>query len=637
MHRRTVLNAMAFLSAHARNPGRAPYVTAIRDVSACRREIADEDSKARPTMMIGNAPAAVRLRAAGRLSFLAALCLTLLSPVAGQACRSASLPDAAVTACLGLPWCALPALAPPAPPLPPQPPGQPPQPPQPPLPPQPPQPPQPRPPQPPISETEEQRKRRLLEPPAPEPGGSGKDEGRKKSAGKEPSPAERPVLAKADGYRGIWYYNEPQKDEYVYKYSGGLGTYCSSHNPFAVYSKEANKTFFCYGGTGTDTKGNRALLHMVSFYDHATGTVPRPTILLDKRTADAHDNPVISLDDKGRIWIFSSSHGTGRPSYIFASKKPYDIDDFERVWTGNFSYPQPYWLPGRGFLLLHTSYRKEAEFPDAIRKLYFSTSPDGRTWSRPTLCAAIEMGHYQVSWSDGKKVGTAFNFHPSPVGLNARTNLYYTETSDLGTTWRNAAGEAISLPLSSPQNPALVHDYKSEGLKVYLMDVNFDAECRPVILYLTSRGHESGPANDPRTWCTAWWSGSGWEIHGSIRSDNNYDMGSIWVEDGGEWRIIGPTEPGPQRYNTGGEIAMWTSTDRGNAWTKVKQLTAGSRYNHGYCRRPVDAHPDFYAIWADGHARQPSESRLHFCDREGNVRLLPPKMAGDAARPEPAP
>ena len=30
---------------------------------------------------------------------------------------------------------------------------------------------------------------------------------------------------KTDGYRGIWYMNQPSHDEYVFKYSGGLATY----------------------------------------------------------------------------------------------------------------------------------------------------------------------------------------------------------------------------------------------------------------------------------------------------------------------------------------------------------------------------------------------------------------------------
>ena len=50
--------------------------------------------------------------------------------------------------------------------------------------------------------------------------------------------------AKDDGYRGIWYFNQLTHNEYVYKYSGGLGTYCAKHKPFAVYAPEVQKTFF---------------------------------------------------------------------------------------------------------------------------------------------------------------------------------------------------------------------------------------------------------------------------------------------------------------------------------------------------------------------------------------------------------
>jgi hypothetical protein len=433
------------------------------------------------------------------------------------------------------------------------------------------------------------------------------------------------LCQKDDGYRGIWYSNQPQKDEYVYKYSGGLGTYCAKHRPFAVYAPEANKTFFCYGGS---RKEKNTLLHMVSYYDHETGMVPRPTILLDKKTSDAHDNPVISLDDQGRIWIFSSSHGTSRPSYVSVSTRPYSVDEFELVLTTNFSYPQPYFIPGRGFLMLHTKYK------DGHRRLFQTTSRDGRTWTEPEMLAYIEQGHYQISWREGNKVGTAFNFHPAPQGLNWRTNLYYVETDDFGRTWHNVQGETLELPLTTPENPALVHNYQAEGRNVYMKDLAFDSAGRPVILYLTSGGWESGPKNDPRTWCTARWTGTQWEIQGSIRSDNNYDTGSLYVESDNLWRIIGPTEPGPQRYNTGGEVAMWTSSDQGKTWQMVKQLTHDSPLNHTYCRKPVAAHPDFCALWADGHGREPSESRLYFCDKEGNVRMLPKEMQADFARPE---
>lgn len=158
----------------------------------------------------------------------------------------------------------------------------------------------------------------------------------------------------ADGYRGIWYMNQPSNDQYKYKYSGGFATYPQQHIPIAYYSREADKTFFCYGGA---TPGKQELLHMVSCYDHATGKVPRPTLLLNKKTSDAHDNPVLMLDKEGYVWIFSNAHGSSRPSYIHRGTKPYSVDKFELIEESNFSYAQPWYLRGKGFLFLHTLYR----------------------------------------------------------------------------------------------------------------------------------------------------------------------------------------------------------------------------------------------------------------------------------------
>ena len=435
----------------------------------------------------------------------------------------------------------------------------------------------------------------------------------------------KPMVRKDDGYRGIWYANQRLKNEYVWKYSGGLGTYCAKHIPFAYYAKEANKTFFCYGGA---MKNRNRLVHMVSYYDHKTGMVPRPTLLLDKGTTDAHDNPTIMLDDDGYVWIFSSSHGTARPSFIHRSTEPYSVESFQHVLTTNFSYTQPWHLPGLGFLFIHIRYI-------GGRSVYQMTSRDGFTWAEPQLLSRIDKGHYEISWRHGKKLGVSFNYHPHPKGLNWRTNLYYMESGDFGKTWQNVQGEALAVPLKEPDNGALVHDYKADGRLVYMKGINYDSQGRPVILYVTSKGFESGPENAPRTWTTARWTGSEWEMRGSIVSDNNYDMGSLYVERDDLWRIIAPTQPGPQPYNPGGEVAMWASTDMGRTWQMEKQLTTDSELNHTYVRRPVNAHPGFYAFWADGHGRKQSASRLYFTDRSGShVWRLPVEMKGKYQKPE---
>lgn len=450
---------------------------------------------------------------------------------------------------------------------------------------------------------------------------------------RDPEPGDI-VGEKAPGYRGIWYWCQETGDEYVYKYSGGLGTYCAKHVPLAVYSKEAGRTFFTYGGVSE--KGS--LLEMVSFYDHESGTVPRPTVLMDKETSDAHDNVTVMLDDEGYVWCFASAHGTARPAYVFRSIRPHSTEKFEVAAKFNFSYPQAWYMGERGWLFLHTHY--EEWQGQHGRTLWWMTSPDGRNWGERNRLARVGEGHYQVSRRCGGKVGTSFNYHPprgedGQPGLNWRTNLHYLETADMGRTWCTVDGRTVDPPLREVDNPALVRDYRQEGRNVYMKDVNFDAAGRPVILYVTSGGWHPGPRSAPFTWTVARWSGDAWKFSEVTESDSNYDTGCLHVEAGGTWRIIGPTETGPQPYNPGGEMALWISTDAGATWEKRRQITAGSEYNHTYARRPVEAHPGFYALWADGHGRQPSESRIYFCDREGNAYRLPQSMDEDSAEPKP--
>jgi hypothetical protein len=428
--------------------------------------------------------------------------------------------------------------------------------------------------------------------------------------------------------------NQPTKDEYRYKYSGGFATYPQQHAPIAIHAPAVRRTFFVFGASaGNISESGDRLLHMVSYFDHKTGTVPRPVLLLDKKTSDAHDNPTLSIDREGYLYVFSSAHGTSRPAYIHRSRRPYDISSWELLVETNFSYTQPWHLAGLNrFLFLHTLYTKEGH-----RTLNFKTSADGRQWGAPQLLAHIEMGDYQVSWPNGDKVGTAFDMHPASgrgKGLNYRTNLYYAETTDAGATWRNAAGEALNLPLVDAQNPALVHDYNGENLNVYMKDIAYDGSGRPVLMYLTSKGYEPGPKSGPYQWWTARFDGARWVILPFTTSDHNYDHGSLYIEPDGTWRVTAPTAPGPQPWGTGGDMAMWASKDQGKSWKQVRQLTSGGRYNHTYARKPLDAHPEFYALWTDGSPLEPTVSSIYFSTKDGRVYRLPAHMRSASAKPE---
>ena len=423
-------------------------------------------------------------------------------------------------------------------------------------------------------------------------------------------------------FRGIWHGQPAFFPEYGPKYGGGLGTYPYQTRPMAVHAPAVNKTFFCWGGTTPESDprtrawdfGPGGLLQMVSAYDHGENRLLDPVCVFDKWCADPHDNPALQIDPEGHLWLFSPSHGewTTR-SFIHRSLRPYDFSAWETVSDGPlFAYPQPWVSPKHGWMMLHTEYHHG-------RGLRIKHSLDGRTWSASRKLADFGMGHYQVSGLDPRheRLGTAFDYHPPEGGLDARTNLYYLQSDDGGHTWTTADGEAQTLPIASPRSSCLVHAAEAEGKLVYLRDLKYTDEGWPVILYVTSKGHEPGPAQGPHAWnLSRWQPGHGWRRQVILESDNNYDHGELWIgpED---WRLLGPTEPGPQPYNPGGEIALWISRDRGENWRRERLVTRDSSRNHTFCRLPLNPHPDFHAFWADGDAREPSESRLYFCDRDG--------------------
>jgi hypothetical protein len=270
---------------------------------------------------------------------------------------------------------------------------------------------------------------------------------------------------------------------------------------------------------------------------------------------------------------------------------------------------------------------------------YRSLGPEGEQHPL-TVIAHIGQGHYQVSCIREDDLTStyacALNYHPDEGGLEARTNLYYAETPDRGVSWYGPAGHSLSLPLREIDNPALLRNYADDGWLVYMKDIQFDIDGNPVILFIKSRGNLPGPGSDPRIWTVARRTCSGEWVYSEItRSDSNYDMGSLDLSDPDQWRLVAPTETGPQPGNPGGEAAAWTSRDKGVHWEKTLQLTPNSRYNHTYIRRTAGMGEQFCFFWANGNPRKPSPSSLYFTDRScSGVWKLPEEMDGETAVPE---
>ena len=437
------------------------------------------------------------------------------------------------------------------------------------------------------------------------------------------------INPKIDGYKGIWF-ELNQKYEYGDKYSGSLGTYTAKHNPLAIYAKEVGKTFFVFGGTTSTDE--RHLLCMIGEFNHKSGMVSKPVVVYDKKGVnDPHDNPSILIDDKGFIWVFISGRGRARPGFKYRSKTPYSIEEFEEITEEEMTYPQPKYTDF-GMFHFFTKYT-------GVRQLYFETSVDGRSWTEDKMIAAItdnkeskKSGHYQISAAyDRKVVGTFFNRHPDGI-VDKRTDIYYVKSEDFGVTWRTVDGIKVDLPLTDKENPARVIDYASLGKNIYLKDMGYDAKGNPICLYIRSNGHEPGPKSGDYEWTISKWNGKKWETNVVTTSDHNYDMGSLFISNK-NWKIVGPTEVGPQEWGVGGELAIWESKDEGKHWKRTKTITKNSEYSHSYVRRPVNFEAPFCFFWADGHSHDFSKCKLYFGDFDGNIWQLPYDMKEDYEKP----
>lgn len=433
---------------------------------------------------------------------------------------------------------------------------------------------------------------------------------------------------KINGYRAIWF-ELNQKYEYGDKYSGALGTYTAKHVPLAIYSEKADKTFFVYGGTTAEDQ--RHLLCMIGEYNHKTGMLKKPTVVCDKNgVSDPHDNPSIMIDDENYIWVFVSGRGQKRPGFKYRSKKPLDISAFEKITEEEMTYPQPR-NTDFGYFHFFTKYT-------GVRQLYFETSQDGVHWTDDKLLAAIaekpgeKSGHYQTSNVFKNKVlGTFFNRHPQG-NVDKRTDLYYLQTKDFGKTWNTAAGQKIEIPVVQQNSSSRAVDYAKKGKNVYLKDMEFDAAGNPVCLYIRSNGHEPGPVSAPYEWCITKWDGHKWQTSLITTSDHNYDMGSLFISEK-EWKVVAPTEPGPQEWGVGGELAIWVSADAGQSWKMIKQITQNSKFSHSYVRKVVNYKAPFCYFWADGNSHLFSKSELWFGDFDGNIWKLPYDMKKKNERP----
>lgn len=406
----------------------------------------------------------------------------------------------------------------------------------------------------------------------------------------------------------------------------------------AVYADAARKTFFAYLAATPDDPVR------VGFFDHASGTVPKPVILPIGPEFGAVDSVGVAIDDQGFIWVGLSA-AKGGPAAVYKSDKPYDIAAFARLAGPAMANAKLWQVPNQGFLMIGQRTESNGVAP------WFANSVDGLKWSEPVKLATIDTGHTFIAARQLTKVGVAIATWTAGQTAADATNIYYLETSDAGRTWQDVRHVNLTLPVTGKEQGLLAWDYRSIQWTVQFKDMGFAAAGRPVVLYLNSR--EIQPGMPPAcTWTTARFVPRGWESTGILPGSCPADQGALFLEPGNAWRLFtvrnGKPVPGQE------DFIAWFTMDQGRSWFKRAMISDRPSELHTLVH-VADAQPDFYALWLrdsnGGPSSRPAQAtapaaptsrpsrpgEVLLLNREADALLLPSNMADTTVKPATGP
>lgn len=207
---------------------------------------------------------------------------------------------------------------------------------------------------------------------------------------------------------------------------------------------------------------------------------------------DSHGNPAVMVDGDGYVHIFFGCHVT--PMLHYKSNTPYAID----AWTQQTSvdtqatYPQ----------ILKQGSNYVVSYRDGNYDWGYKTSSDNlstfssfnQIWDSTD---ANNRWYAQVAYRpDGK---LAFSATWCDVETTIRTNVYYVYLD--GSTWKNAAGNAVTIPITKDSADSECLAYSTNDLDIDLGRPVFDSNNNPYLKYKYA---------STSNWGIAYWTGSAW-------------------------------------------------------------------------------------------------------------------------------
>jgi hypothetical protein len=188
---------------------------------------------------------------------------------------------------------------------------------------------------------------------------------------------------------------------------------------------ENSAIYMKYLDNDTLTWSQKQLIHQWNYpNDHSTASLLIPT----------------SGVNKGKIILFFSYHAS--PLYTLISLKAEEIDLWQEltvIESGRATYPQPVYLENDKIILLYRY--QESQNPNREESLRIAVSYDGgETWGSIRTIISFGVGYWIYSMPPQYVDGTLYmlwniyNAHEKKY-----MNAYYSETNDLGLTWKSLA------------------------------------------------------------------------------------------------------------------------------------------------------------------------------------------------------
>ena len=426
-------------------------------------------------------------------------------------------------------------------------------------------------------------------------------------------------------------------------------TNSSGHNPQVITGSNFDPQIYYYSGTHNRTyflwmqKGGwgYSIENMVFYYDHDTeelsesyGVGPGT-----QGATDPHGHGALIVADDGHIivvheklWNTGSSAHNG-PYQIKRSINPEEPSaGFELVHTTGFgnSYPK-IWKTANGDLFVSSRYGSDYWF-DHYRIMLYKSTDNGQTWDSGTV--VINFGtaynywayHARIIQSDSDGINLCVNrcLREPSYGY---PDCYYLRSED-GETWTNIDNSYTknistqgALNCTEMDNFFLIEHSDNPAM---IVAINSGCVSPNGNIYLAQESWIRGDPQ-PYDWYLRYWEDGEWQSV-EIPNNNMHVLPSaMYAYSEEELDIIVEMQE-----TTPYEIQRWKTTDKGQNWTNVEDITSNSDYDHMFVQITMNLPDSPYFTLSSSYLDNSSYADIFVLGRENptvavDEQILPSK------------